>query len=398
MLRLSPEDPKAVMPVVKRLLKLSGLTQETTRFGAINFLNLFIYIAAVLVPKVCFPYPNTEAMIRGLSELIFFTNVYVGFFCFISQHRHYRDLLNAIDSFVDVVYPTATHPSDSPSEQILIKFNVKIQKLSVVFCWYIAVTATFYWLAPCLMTYRSIYKASVSVENGSVQSIQYYPNLEESFYWLDNHSSVYGYAAFSIVALLVFTVASYNNATKLLTILTTIKYCNTLLQLVIIEVDNLNHATSNAIDRELKQVIQLHQRAVRCVALLNQTLSFVITVQLALCILTWCFTLLYILTVGLDVTGMNGLLIMFNMTLEMFGYCFFCTELATTGTLIARQSYEFRWEEHDRKIQKMISTIVARSQLPLRITACGFITVNVELFAKVIKTTYSVFIVLKDFI
>ena len=107
------------------------------------------------------------------------------------------------------------------------------------------------------------------------------------------------------------------------------------------------------------------------------------TVQLALCILTWCFTLLYILTVGLDVTGMNGLLIMFNMTLEMFGYCFFCTELATTGTLIARQSYEFRWEEHDPKIQKMISTIVARSQLPLRITACGFITVNVELFAKV---------------
>ena len=161
------------------------------------------------------------------------------------------------------VYPTATHPSDSPSEQILIKFNVKIQKLSVVFCWYIAVTATFYWLAPCLMTYRSIYMASVSVENGSVQSIQYYPNLEESFYWLDNRSSVYGYAAFSIVALLVFTVASYNNATKLLTILTTIKYCNTLLQLVIIEVDNLNHVTSNAIDRELKQVIQLHQRAVR---------------------------------------------------------------------------------------------------------------------------------------
>ncbi|XP_061513937.1 odorant receptor 2a [Anopheles gambiae] len=140
------------------------------------------------------------------------------------------------------------------------------------------------------------------------------------------------------------------------------------------------------------------QLSLSCVALLNQTLSFVMTVQLALCILTWCFTLLYILIVGLDVTGMNGLLIMINMTLEMFGYCFFCTELATTGTLIARQSYEFRWEEHDPKIQKMISTIVARSQLPLRITACGFITVNVELFAKVVKTTYSVFIVLKDFI
>uniref|UniRef100_A0A182KDP9 Uncharacterized protein n=1 Tax=Anopheles christyi TaxID=43041 RepID=A0A182KDP9_9DIPT len=234
------------MPFVKHLLSLSGFSQETSGIGPLNVVNLVIYIAVLLVPKVCFPYPNTEAMIRGLSELIFFTNVYIGFLCFIIQHRPYRELLNTIDSFVK---------EESLAERILIKLNRKINMLSVIFC------------------------------------------------------------------------------------------C--------------------------------------CVALLNQTLKFVMTLQLALCTMTWCFTLLYILTVGLDVTAMNGLLILFNMTLEMFGYCFLCTELATTGTLVARQSYEFRWEEHSPKVQKMISTIVRASQAPLRITACGFITVNVELFAKV---------------
>uniref|UniRef100_A0A182VCC6 Uncharacterized protein n=1 Tax=Anopheles merus TaxID=30066 RepID=A0A182VCC6_ANOME len=188
------------MPFAKRLLRLSGFRQDTELLEKKIFFNLFVYVAALLVPKVCSPYPNSEVIIRGLSELIFFTNVYVGYYCFVVQHRDYRDLLNAIDSFLNV----------------------------------------------------------------------------------------------------------------------------------------------EAIDRELKKVIQLHQLARRCVTLLNQTLSFVMALQLALCILTWCFTLLYILIVGFNAIATNGLLIMINMTLEMFGYCFFCTELDTTGKIVSRQMYEFR--------------------------------------------------------
>ena len=96
MLRLSPEDPKAVMPFAKRLLRLSGFRQETEQLEKKIFFNLFVYVAALLIPKVCSPYPDSKTIIRGLSELIFFTNVYVGYYCFVAQHRHYRDLLNEI--------------------------------------------------------------------------------------------------------------------------------------------------------------------------------------------------------------------------------------------------------------------------------------------------------------
>ncbi|EAA05747.2 AGAP009413-PA [Anopheles gambiae str. PEST] len=395
MLRLSPEDPKAVMPFAKRLLRLSGFRQETEQLEKQIFFNLFVYVAALLIPKVCSPYPDSEAIIRGLSELIFFTNVYVGYYCFVVQHRHYRDLLDEIQSFVNVVYPTSQQP-ESPSERTLIKLNVKINKISVLYCWYLAAAGLIYWSTPCLMTYHSVLKAKA--EYGPNHPIRFYPNLEGSFYGLDNRTSVYGYAAFSIVALLVFAFASYNNATKLLTILSTIKYCSTLLQLVGVEVDNLNHTSSEAIGRELKKVIQLHQLALRCVALLNQTLSFVMALQLALCILTWCFTLLYILIVGFNAIATNGLLIMINMTLEMFGYCFFCTELDTTGKIVSRQMYEFRWEQHRPTVQKMVAMIIARSQTPLQITACGFIPINLELFTKVVKHSYTVLAVLKDLI
>uniref|UniRef100_A0A182KHM7 Uncharacterized protein n=1 Tax=Anopheles christyi TaxID=43041 RepID=A0A182KHM7_9DIPT len=340
MLKLRPEDPRAVLPFAKWLLGLSGFRQESEQLGRKILFNLFIYVAVLLVPKVCFPYPDVEALIRGLSELIFFTNIYVGLFCFILQHRHYRELLNAIDTFVKEVYPSS-HQPESPAEQILIKLNRKINTISVIYCCYLAVAAFMYWLTPCMITTRSIYRAGSIAGNASIRQIEFFPNLEETFYWLDNRDSVFGYAVFSVVAFIVFVFAVYNHVTKILTILSTIKYCSTLLQLVNLGIDGLNHATSEVIDRELKRIIQMHQLAISCVTLLNRTLSFVMALQLAMCILTWCFTSLYILIVGLDVTAMMGLLIMINMTPEMFGYCFFGTELTTIGTMVSRQSYEF---------------------------------------------------------
>uniref|UniRef100_A0A182PZ81 Uncharacterized protein n=1 Tax=Anopheles epiroticus TaxID=199890 RepID=A0A182PZ81_9DIPT len=399
MLRFTPQDSKAVLPLARRMLRLSGFLQETERFGMINFFNLFIFLATVLVPKVCFPYPNTAAMIQGISELIYFTNVYVGYFLLVLEHRHYRELLSEIDTFVKVVcrpcHHTATH-----AEQTLVKLNLKIQKISALFCCYILITVIMYWSAPCLMTYHSVYKARMSAGNKTLHSpIQYYPNLEESFYWLNNRDTLFGYAVFSGVAIVICGVASYNNATKLLTILPTIKYCSTLLQLVTVRIDDLSGTPPDKnIEQELKNVVQLHQLAIRCVTLLDQTLSYVMALQLALCILTWCFTLLCILIVGYDVSALNGLLIMINITLEMFSYCFFCNELSTISEIVSRQSYEFQWEKCSPTVRKLLTMVILRGQRPLHIRAGGVITVDLDLFTKVVKTSYSVLVVLKDLV
>ena len=103
-----------------------------------------------------------------------------------------------------------------------------------------------------------------------MHAIQYYPNLEESFYWLDNRTSVRDYAVLSVVAFIAFIFAVYSQTTKLLTILSTIKYCSTLLQLVNIGIDELNLVSPEHIDRELKKLIQMHQLAIRYAASTSQ--------------------------------------------------------------------------------------------------------------------------------
>ncbi|XP_050077957.1 uncharacterized protein LOC126564878 [Anopheles maculipalpis] len=394
MWKIRPTDPKAVMPTVKQLLRLSGFSQNAEHIGKIILPNLFVYVAGLLIPKVCFPYPNSSAMIQGLAELIFFTNIFVGVYCIILQHDRFRKLLNTIDIFVNLVHRSSDQ-EEFLQERALITLNRKVQKVSTIYWYYAIITASAYWSVPSLATYRSIYLASMS-ENRS--SIQYYPNLEASFYWLDNRNTVLGYVIYGIVTFIAFAFACYNHTTKLLTILTSIKYCTTLLQIVSIKIENLDRTAADNIDRELKRVVQMHDLALRCVTLLNRTLSLVISLQLALCMVTWCLTLLYVLSIGLDLSAANGLIIMINITLEMFGYCFFCTELSTAGTHVARQTYALRWEQYPSSTQKLVQMIIARGQQPLRLTSFGFVTVNVELFAKVVKTSYSVLIVMKDFL
>ena len=142
-------------------------------------------------------------------------------------------------------------------------------------------------------------------------------------------------------------------------------------------------STGRIVSQRQKMTIFLTYHFRSCDVLLNQTLSYVMALQLALGTLTWCFTLLYILIIGLDVTAMMGLLIMMNMTSEMLGYCLFCTELTNTATTISQQIYVFQWEKHSPAVQKMVAMIIARGQAPLQIKACGFIPINLELFAKV---------------
>uniref|UniRef100_A0A182PZQ0 Uncharacterized protein n=1 Tax=Anopheles farauti TaxID=69004 RepID=A0A182PZQ0_9DIPT len=269
--------------------------------------------------------------------------------------------------------------------------------ISAIFCYYVLVTASMYWLSPWLMTLRSLYMATTTT-NGSQTPIEFYLTLDATFYWLDNRHSLVGYVIYSLVILFVFCFAAYSNATKLITILSSIKYCSTLLHVISVSIDQLDRIPPTKTEHELKKIVRMHHIALRCVTLLERTLNPVMALQFVFCMLTWCLMLLYIVIVGFNVNVLNGMLVMSNLTLEMFGYCFLGTELATTGATIARQSYQFRWEQHSPDVRKTLQMIMMRSQKPLRLTAGGFISVNVEQFTMVVKTSYSILIVLKDVI
>uniref|UniRef100_A0A182NZ45 Uncharacterized protein n=1 Tax=Anopheles dirus TaxID=7168 RepID=A0A182NZ45_9DIPT len=393
MFKLNPQDPTAVMPLAKCLLNLSGFRQDTPQHRRAIFLNLFVFITVVFIPKTCFPYPDTETLIRSLGELIFFANVCMGFYCLTLQQSHYRELLDNIETFVNAVYRSEY----SPQQEKLITVNRKIQKLSAMLCYYVALSAVIFWLVPCLMTYRSLYIAAAT-PNGSDTSAHFYQILDATFYWLDNRQSVVGYVIYSVIIVLALYFASYNYVAKLCTIFSSIKYCSILLQLVGLGIAKLDDIPTETTEREMKKIVQMHNIALRCATLVERMVNPVMALQFALSLLTWSLVLLYTVLVGFDVNVLNGCFIMCNMTMEMYGYCFLGTELATTGANIARQSYQFQWEQHSPAVQRMVQMVMVRSQKPFQITAGGLITVNVEQFAKAVRTSYSVLILLKDLI
>ncbi|XP_035796196.1 odorant receptor 63a-like [Anopheles albimanus] len=275
------------------------------------------------------------------------------------------------------------------------------------YCWYVVITAIFYWLAPCATTFHAILSETAS-GNTSLESVSFSLIQEESFYWINNRHSVSGYAIFNIFMLALMWISGYSNASKLSTLLSSIKYCSTLFRVLHMQIQQLDQVPNKKLDYALRDVLQQHIRTLRCAELLNVSLRPVMALQFVVCIATWCLGILYILVAvshfsfglvqptrdhlslslitaqGLsDVNEVNVMLLIANITFETFGYCYLGTELSSQAASIASAAYQIRWERYTIKQQKILQMVIMRGQRRSQITIGGSVGVNVEQFANV---------------
>uniref|UniRef100_A0A182S7G6 Odorant receptor n=1 Tax=Anopheles maculatus TaxID=74869 RepID=A0A182S7G6_9DIPT len=114
---------------------------------------------------------------------------------------------------------------------------------------------------------------------------------------------------------------------------------------------------------ELADIIQVHQRALECTALMVQALRPVLLVQLVFCVFIWCLMMLY-----------------FTIAAEELTKCV----------------YACGWPGMDLEIQQGLQMVLHRTQWPVGIQAGKFCFVDMERFQKMVNMSYSFFIVLKD--
>ncbi|XP_049536456.1 odorant receptor 4-like [Anopheles darlingi] len=113
---------------------------------------------------------------------------------------------------------------------------------------------------------------------------------------------------------------------------------------------------------------------------------------------TTCDHLFLLTTQGLsDVNVMNVMLLIANITFETFGYCYLGSELSSQAASIASAAYQTRWERYSIEQQKILQMVIMRGQRRSQISVGGSVGVNVEQFAKIVKNSYSIFVVVKDF-
>uniref|UniRef100_A0A1Y9IMI2 Uncharacterized protein n=1 Tax=Anopheles melas TaxID=34690 RepID=A0A1Y9IMI2_9DIPT len=380
------KDETAVMPFLLRIQTIAGLWGD--RSQRYRFYLIFSYFCAIVVlPKVLFGYPDLEIAVRGSAELMFESNAFFGMLMFSFQRDNYERLVHQLQDLALSVL------KDLPTElgEYLISVNRRVDRFSKIYCCCHFSMATFFWFMPVWTTYSAYF----AVRN-STEPVEHVLHLEEELYFLHIRTSMAHYTFYVAIMWPTIYTLGFTGGTKLLTIFSNVKYCSAMLKLVALRIHCLAGVAQNRAEKELNEIISMHQRVLDCVCLLETTFRWVFFVQFIQCTMIWCSLILYIAVTGFSSTVANVCVQIILVTVETYGYCYFGTDLTTESYGVALAIYDSEWYKFSISMRRKLRLLLQRSQTPLGVTAGKFRFVNVAQFGKMLKMSYSFYVVLKE--
>ncbi|XP_035784205.1 odorant receptor 49b-like [Anopheles albimanus] len=383
------QDPYIVMPLLLRLQRFVGLWGDR-RYRYKFRLAFASFCILVVIPKVAFGYPDLDTTIRGTAELIFEWNVLFGMLLFSFKLDVYDEMVNLFMELANLVFSGQVR---SELGSYLMHINHRIDKFSKIYCCSHFCLATFYWVAPL----SSTYSAYLSAHNESIP-VEHVLHLEEELYWLKNRVSLTDYSIFTVIMLPTIFMLAFFGGLKLLTIFSNVKYCSAMLRLVAMRIQLTDQLEENSVERELIEIIKMHQKALRCVELLEMSFRWVFLGQFIQCVLIWCSLVLYIAVTGVSAKVVNVGILFILLTVETYGFCYFGTDLTSEvhSLSVARAVTDSLWYRRSVSVQMKLRMVLQRAQKPVGISAGKFCFVDVEQFGNMAKMSYSFYIVLKD--
>ncbi|XP_043480712.1 odorant receptor Or1-like [Leptopilina heterotoma] len=82
--------------------------------------------------------------------------------------------------------------------------------------------------------------------------------------------------------------------------------------------------------------------------------------------------------------------------LQIYFYCFYGDQITEKSLEIAQTIYFLNWEALKIKTKKTLIIIMIRSSRPIQLTGASIVTMSIDTFMKVVKSTYSAYNLLKN--
>ncbi|XP_049820097.1 odorant receptor Or1-like [Aethina tumida] len=115
--------------------------------------------------------------------------------------------------------------------------------------------------------------------------------------------------------------------------------------------------------------------------------------SLVICICLWRL----VIVEPLSITFFQMFVFMLTMNLEIFLFCYYGSVLYEESVTINEAIYMGNWYECDIKSKKALLILMEGAKRPMQITAGKILYVSLELFMGILKKSYSIFAVLKNF-
>ncbi|XP_076285383.1 odorant receptor Or1-like isoform X1 [Lasioglossum baleicum] len=210
--------------------------------------------------------------------------------------------------------------------------------------------------------------------------------------WLPyDYSSPSVYAVTFILQTVSVTISSLMNVTYD-SLFSGLMFC------IYSQLEILGHRLQNIVrtgDASAKECARHHNFIYEFAAKVNEDFQAVLCVQFLASITIICFTLYRFTQTDLGSGTIEALMYAYVMLLQIFYYCWYGNEVKLKGLQIPNMIFASNWTSLDNRTRKILWMIMLRATYPIQITSGRLLTVNIESFMAVLKTSYSVYNVLQ---
>ncbi|KAJ3643971.1 hypothetical protein Zmor_026650 [Zophobas morio] len=176
--------------------------------------------------------------------------------------------------------------------------------------------------------------------------------------------------------------------------------------------DNLEHLLEFDNEKltvnEMTKNVLIYNRIKRCVVHHNATLSFikefeecfspVVFSQFAGSVFVICFCCLQMSKVSSEGFYFMQLVMYFSVILaQLYFYCYYGSTLFEESNNLTNAIYIGRWYDYDTKSKKALITLMERSREPITVTAGKILDLSLATFATILRRSYSLLAVLKNY-
>ncbi|XP_063545634.1 odorant receptor 13a-like [Cydia strobilella] len=159
--------------------------------------------------------------------------------------------------------------------------------------------------------------------------------------------------------------------------------------------DAMSETERDSRHRRILDVISQQNDLFRMVELIQQTFAIWLGVIVVATMLQICNCMYQIIEgYGIDA---RYLIFILGTIAHIYAPCHYAAKLQDSALEVATHLYCCGWERvNDERARKLIIFMIARAQIPLKITAFNMFDFDMELFVSIVQTAYSMFTLLRS--
>ncbi|CAL1676382.1 unnamed protein product [Lasius platythorax] len=146
----------------------------------------------------------------------------------------------------------------------------------------------------------------------------------------------------------------------------------------------------------LRNCVQQHCKIFKLALLVNANFRMIISIQFLMSMFVVCFNLYEISLLKLDARCIKLALFMGAMLTQIFVYCWYGNQVRFKSRQFIDNIFEMDWFTLDKNLKKSLIIMMERTVMPIEIISAYTISVNLDSFIGVLKTSYSAYNLLRQ--